>query len=126
MTVSKSTQTDKGTYGFQVNVTGDYVDVHLCRTVDADIFVSMSIGDLSPAQKFIDDPCLYNAVTLFRITGTKGKTVFIESASPIISCSIITEDGSITDVEIDDYIRVLGEDNIELLTEDECPICLEN
>lgn len=112
-------------YGFNVVPSGDYIDVHLVRESNGDVYVSMSVDGLKPAPQNIDNPFYWNASSLFRVKNTKGKTVTIESDSVIKSCKVMDEDGTVTDVALDDDLRLLGEDGTELLTEDGYSLCLD-
>ena len=112
-------------YGFNVAPSGDYIDVHLVRESNGDVYVSMSVDGLKPAPQNIDNPFYWNASSLFRVKNTKGKTVTIESDSVIKSCKVMDEDGTVTDVALDNDARMLCEDGSETLCEDGNALCLE-
>ena len=112
-------------YGFNVVPSGDYIDVHLVRESNGDVYVSMSVDGLKPAPQNIDNPFYWNASSLFRVKNTKGKTVTIESDSVIKSCKVMDEDGTVTDVALDNDARMLCEDGSETLCEDGNALCLE-
>jgi len=112
-------------YGFNVVPSGDYIDVHLVRESNGDVYVSMSVDGLKPAPQNIDNPFYWNASSLFRVKNTKGKTVTIESDSVIKSCKVMDEDGTVTDVALDNDVRMLCEDGSETLCEDGNALCLE-
>lgn len=124
-TVSEITKKENGGYGFQAVPSGDFIDVQLIREENADVNVSASIGDLPPSPKFLDNPYLCNSVSLFRVKETKGKVVFIESMAPILSCKVMDEDGTVTEVALDNDLRILCESGEELLAEDGHSLCLE-
>lgn len=123
--VSEITKGGNGNYVFHVVPAGDFIDVHMNRLHRGEVYASMSIGGLAPAPQPIANPFYRNGSSLFRVNNTKGKTVYIESDSPILSCKVMDEDGTVTDVTLDKDVRMLGENGEELLTEDGYSLCLE-
>lgn len=124
-TVSEISKNDNGNYGFSVVPSGDYIDVQLVRDGNSEVYVSMSIDGLTPALQPISNSFYWSASSLFRIEHTKGKTVFIESVFPVRLCKVMDEDGTVTDVEVDNGVRMLDENGEALLTEDSYAICME-
>ena len=123
--ISEITKGINGMYGFHVVPSGDYIDIQLVREENANVYIATNIGGLAMAPKFINNPYLRSASTLFRVTETKGKVVFVQSESRIKSCKVMDEDGTVTDVALDDDLRLLSEDGGELLTENGYSLCLE-
>lgn len=124
MQVSEIGRNESGLWSFSIEPGGDWVDVHIVRDMNAPVYVSMSIGDMLPAPVEVG---LYgeSASSLFRVNGTLGKTVIVESGARIVSCKVMDADGVVSDVAIDEDVRLLEEDGSKIYTEDGYALCVE-